>query len=169
MEQLLTILFAEDDAAVRYVVGEMLSEKGFRVLVASDGYEAVRLLAEHHVDLLFTDIGMPGMGRGAVGAAGQGHAPRDQGALRHGLRAARGRARGNAPGKASVQAGAFGRSGKGNRRAAGHALSPRDKLVYASPCETSRPIRETHEMVFDATTGPSPSSGAPARAASTTT
>ncbi len=134
MEQLLTILFAEDDAAVRYVVGEMLSEKGFRVLVASDGYEAVRLLAEHHVDLLFTDIGMPGMDGGQLARQARVMHP-----------------------------------GKGNRRAAGHALSPRDKLVYASPCETSRPIRETHEMVFDATTGPSPSSGAPARAASTTT
>jgi two-component system cell cycle response regulator CpdR len=61
MVQLLTILFAEDDAAVRDVVVEMLSAKGFRVLVASDGHEAVRLLAEHHVDLLFTDIVMPGM------------------------------------------------------------------------------------------------------------
>ncbi len=66
MEQLLTILFAEDDAAVRYVVGEMLSEKGFRVLVASDGYEAVRLLADHHVDLLFTDVVMPGMDGGQL-------------------------------------------------------------------------------------------------------
>ncbi len=66
MAPLLTILFAEDDTAVRDVVGEMLSEKGFRVLVASDGYEAVRLLAEHHVDLLFTDIGMPGMDGGQL-------------------------------------------------------------------------------------------------------
>ncbi len=39
MEQLLTILFAEDDAAVRYVVD---------------------------VDLLFTDIGMPGMDGGQL-------------------------------------------------------------------------------------------------------
>src|SRR5258708_20257940 len=66
MEQLLTILFAEDDAAVRDVVVEMLSEKGFRVLVASDGYEAVRLLADHHVDLLFTDVVMPGMDGGQL-------------------------------------------------------------------------------------------------------
>jgi two-component system, cell cycle response regulator CpdR len=56
-----TILFAEDDTAVRDVVVEILTEKGFRVLLASDGYEAVRLLAEHHVDLLLTDIVMPDM------------------------------------------------------------------------------------------------------------
>ena len=56
-----TILFAEDDTAVRDVVVEILSEKGFRVLVASDGYEAMRLLAEHHVDVLVTDIVMPGI------------------------------------------------------------------------------------------------------------
>ena len=61
MARLLTILFAEDDTAVRDVVVEMLSEKGFRVLTASDGYEAVRLLADHHVDLLLSDIVMPGM------------------------------------------------------------------------------------------------------------
>jgi two-component system, cell cycle response regulator CpdR len=42
-------------------VSEVLTEKGFDVLVASDGYEAVRLLTEHHVDLLVTDIVMPGI------------------------------------------------------------------------------------------------------------
>ena len=31
------------------------------MLVARDGYEAIRLLVEHHVDLLFTDVVMPGI------------------------------------------------------------------------------------------------------------
>ena len=39
----------------------MLSEKGFRAFAAADAYDAVRILASHRVDLLFTDIVMPGM------------------------------------------------------------------------------------------------------------
>jgi DNA-binding response OmpR family regulator len=38
----------------------MLSQKGFRVFAAADAYDAVRILAAHHVDLLFTDVVMPG-------------------------------------------------------------------------------------------------------------
>ncbi len=58
---LLTVLFVEDDTAVRNVVIRMLAEKGFGVFAASDADEALRLLAEHQVDLLFADIVLPGM------------------------------------------------------------------------------------------------------------
>jgi len=57
----LTILFVEDETDLRALVMSMLSAKGFRVFAAADGYEAVRILAAHHVDLLFTDVVMPGM------------------------------------------------------------------------------------------------------------
>jgi CheY-like chemotaxis protein len=56
-----TILLVEDDTAVRNVLIQILSEKGFGVLTARDAYEAIRILAERHVDLLFTDIAMPSM------------------------------------------------------------------------------------------------------------
>ena len=56
-----TILFVEDDIAVRDLVTRILSEKGFGVLSAGDAYEAIRHLAEHQVDLIFTDIIMPSM------------------------------------------------------------------------------------------------------------
>ena len=56
-----TILFVEDESDLRDLVSEVLSDKGFDVLVASDGYEAIRILIEHHVDLLVTDIVMPGI------------------------------------------------------------------------------------------------------------
>jgi two-component system, cell cycle response regulator CpdR len=56
---MLTILFVEDDRQVRRVTTEALSLKGFRVLSTDDGYEAMRLLAQEHVDVLFTDIVMP--------------------------------------------------------------------------------------------------------------
>ena len=56
-----TILFVEDDSAVRDVVVQILLAKGFQVLVAADGYEAIRLLVVQHVDLMLTDIMMPGL------------------------------------------------------------------------------------------------------------
>ncbi len=56
-----TIVFAEDDSAVRGIVVEVLRAKGFRVFPAADGHEALRLLAAHPVDLLLADIVMPGL------------------------------------------------------------------------------------------------------------
>jgi DNA-binding response OmpR family regulator len=61
MTQSYTILFAEDDTQVRDAVIELLRQHGFGVLVASNGEEAIRLLAEQSVDLLFTDVVMPGI------------------------------------------------------------------------------------------------------------
>lgn len=61
MAPLISILIVEDDTAVRDLLVRILSEKGLGVLTARDGYEAVRILAERHVDVLFTDIILPGM------------------------------------------------------------------------------------------------------------
>ena len=61
MEQLLTILFVEDDRPVLAVIAEALSARGFRVLATDNDYEAMRLLAQEQVDVLFADVVMPGM------------------------------------------------------------------------------------------------------------
>ena len=61
MAEALTILFVEDDAAVRESTAQLLASKGFRILVAPDGAAALRLLADNHVDVLFTDIVMHGL------------------------------------------------------------------------------------------------------------
>jgi DNA-binding NtrC family response regulator len=61
MAPLLSILIVEDDSAVRDLVMRLLSQKGFGVLTASTAYEALNILRERSVDLLFTDIIMPGM------------------------------------------------------------------------------------------------------------
>jgi DNA-binding NtrC family response regulator len=61
MAPVLSILFVEDDSAVRNLVIRMLSEKGFGVLTANTAYEALHILRQRSVDLLFTDIIMPGM------------------------------------------------------------------------------------------------------------
>jgi signal transduction histidine kinase len=55
------ILVAEDDPSVRLLLMELLSELRYRVIVATDGNQAVRhLSSDIHIDLLLTDIGLPG-------------------------------------------------------------------------------------------------------------
>src|SRR5260221_8714609 len=56
-----TILIADDDHAVRQALAEMLQKPDYTVLTASDGYEALGLLPGRRVDLLVTDVRMPGM------------------------------------------------------------------------------------------------------------
>ncbi len=58
-----TILIAEDDPLVRTLARKVLQQAGYAVLVAAGGAEALRLADEHPgpVDLLVTDVVMPGM------------------------------------------------------------------------------------------------------------
>lgn len=58
-----TIMVVEDDDDVRTYTVECLRELGYRVLEAHDGPSALRLLErqEKPLDLLFTDVVMPGM------------------------------------------------------------------------------------------------------------
>ncbi len=59
-----TILLAEDEEAVRALVRRILEKNGYKVLVARDGSEAIRLAEAHAgaIDLFLTDVIMPGMG-----------------------------------------------------------------------------------------------------------
>src|SRR5690349_95368 len=61
MVKALTVLFVEDDDLIRENLAEALSSAGLRVLVTDNGYAAMRILAQEHVDVLFTDIIMPGL------------------------------------------------------------------------------------------------------------
>jgi two-component system, cell cycle sensor histidine kinase and response regulator CckA len=58
-----TILIVEDEEGVRRVLLEMLSQQGYRVLVASSGPEAIALCDKEQgtIDLLITDVIMPKM------------------------------------------------------------------------------------------------------------
>ncbi len=55
-----TILVAEDDDALRGYTTEILRELGYVVVEARDGPTALRALEANRVDLLFTDVVMPG-------------------------------------------------------------------------------------------------------------
>jgi CheY-like chemotaxis protein len=63
-----TILVCEDDAEVRAYTVDVLSELGYRVLEAGDGPSTLQLLDRHEerIDLLFTDVVLPGGMTGAV-------------------------------------------------------------------------------------------------------
>jgi len=55
------ILIVEDEEYVRHHGADILSELGYRVLVASDGRTALTVLEQNRdIGLLFTDIGLPG-------------------------------------------------------------------------------------------------------------
>jgi len=57
-----TVLVVEDEPVVRGVILEMLGEQGYRTLEAVDGPSGLRILrTQQRVDLLVTDVGLPGM------------------------------------------------------------------------------------------------------------
>jgi two-component system, response regulator PdtaR len=60
-----TVLVVEDDFLVRLCAADALSEAGFNVLQADSGPDALRILEDGAVDVVFTDINMPGAFDGA--------------------------------------------------------------------------------------------------------
>lgn len=55
------VLVVEDDAQVRMLVVDVLSDLGYKVLEARDAGEALALLDAESVDLLVSDVGLPGL------------------------------------------------------------------------------------------------------------
>ena len=54
------ILVVDDEAPMRKYVGMNLRARGYRVVLAADGFEALQQVAKCHVDLLILDVGLPG-------------------------------------------------------------------------------------------------------------
>ena len=58
-----TILVVEDDPLVRTIARRALTDAGFEVVEASDGGEALSLMAGHEqIDVVLSDLAMPGLG-----------------------------------------------------------------------------------------------------------
>ncbi len=55
------LLVVEDEDEVRELLKDILTEGGHEVALASDGQTGVAMFQEHPFDLVFTDLGMPGM------------------------------------------------------------------------------------------------------------
>jgi chemosensory pili system protein ChpA (sensor histidine kinase/response regulator) len=53
------VILVDDSISVRKFVGRMLEKAGYRVKLASDGLEALELIAETRCDLVITDLEMP--------------------------------------------------------------------------------------------------------------
>ena len=58
-----TILYVEDEAVLRNVVSDCLSQLGYQVMTAAGGEEALSIAAaqDGEIDLLLTDVRMPEM------------------------------------------------------------------------------------------------------------
>jgi signal transduction histidine kinase/ActR/RegA family two-component response regulator len=58
-----TILLVEDDEAIRTMIRRLLEQRGYRVLTAGNGEDALRVFREHQglIQLLITDVIMPRM------------------------------------------------------------------------------------------------------------
>jgi DNA-binding response OmpR family regulator len=54
------ILVVEDEIMIRLMISQYLRDSGFDVIEANNAQEAVRVLLEFKVDLVFTDLQMPG-------------------------------------------------------------------------------------------------------------
>lgn len=56
-----TVLVVDDDLEIAQALVRTLRQHGYSTLVAHDGLEALELLGDAHVDVLLSDIDMPGM------------------------------------------------------------------------------------------------------------
>lgn len=70
------VAVVEDDASVRELICDSLSELGLRVLTAEDGEAGIRLMAGlASLELLITDVGLPGLNGRQLADAARVHHP----------------------------------------------------------------------------------------------
>jgi CheY-like chemotaxis protein len=56
-----TILVVDDDEAIRILLQEELEDEGYKVLIATNARDALKMVASEALDLVILDIRMPGM------------------------------------------------------------------------------------------------------------
>jgi CheY-like chemotaxis protein len=55
------ILVIEDEEEVRNLLSDILTEGGHQVITACDGNQGIEMFKENEVDIVFSDLGMPGI------------------------------------------------------------------------------------------------------------
>ncbi len=55
------LLLVDDEEGIRKILGISLQDRGYEVLTAKDGYEALEIFREYNPPVVLTDIKMPGM------------------------------------------------------------------------------------------------------------
>ena len=86
------VLVVEDDPQVRFFGATALTRLGYRVIEAADPNTALSILTtEPKVDLLFTDVGLPGMNGQDPCRQGNEHRAADRSPVHNGLRSERDR------------------------------------------------------------------------------
>ncbi len=61
MSEPTAILVVDDHPSVAITLADILEAKGFKVYSALSGAEALKILGEHTIDILLTDVRMPDM------------------------------------------------------------------------------------------------------------
>jgi CheY-like chemotaxis protein len=56
-----TILVVDDDEAIRTLLQEELEEEGYKIIIARNAREALKIVEAEPLDLVILDIRMPGM------------------------------------------------------------------------------------------------------------
>ncbi|WP_286236794.1 GGDEF domain-containing response regulator [Neptuniibacter halophilus] len=57
----MNILLVDDDRYIREIIGSVINDAGYRPLFAEDAEQAMKALDEESIDLVLTDVEMPGM------------------------------------------------------------------------------------------------------------
>ncbi len=71
-----TVLLVEDDPSVRLLISEVLRELGYASLEAADGQAALPFLASNaRLDLMITDVGLPGLNGRQLAEIARQHRP----------------------------------------------------------------------------------------------
>ena len=56
-----TLMIVDDEPTIRMLIADVLEEVGYNTLLASDGPGAAKIIDSGvHIDLLITDVGLPG-------------------------------------------------------------------------------------------------------------
>lgn len=70
-----TVLVVDDEPSILALAKEILSSQGYRVLITSDGEQALKILKQERIELIISDVIMPNMDGYQLAAQVQKHYP----------------------------------------------------------------------------------------------